>query len=510
MIIKKNLFSKQQLRGIELAMLLNHDHHTRDYTSICRNLHCSFLTLQSELAHLATFAEVEALPYLEPHLTVKYHQEFGPQKLFQSILMETPSLHLLEALFFNQFDSLDELAEALFISLSTLKRLIKRTNVYLQLGFNCLIDVKTIQILGDEVSIRLLYFKYFSEAYDSYLWPFLDKVNEVALSDLIFLSTQKFSKRLTHSFFQHLKIMGAVNLVRFSQGYRMPYTYPRSLSLYKKIKEEPVLTRLADLFWRDFSQPLDSLALSEIFSTYFHQDLILNQEDFEKAKARTGSQNTISYEEWMSVLEGIEEDYSLKMSNRKEVCQLIYNATILKEHDLYENYLVYGYKEPFIDYFKNSYPQLLESLREEILEPFKAKKLACPEKQQNHLLYVLLVNWDNLFLHMSRSIDKQKVLVIERGTCNTGQFLIAYAGQYFDITIHEHYEINMHEIKEKYDVVLTDRSVENVEGIEIFFFSQLVPTIALDRLNQYLKRKVQKHFVKKPNTKRLSQKETPK
>lgn len=88
--------------------------------------------------------------------------------------------------------------------------------------------------------------------------------------------------------------------------------------------------------------------------------------------------------------------------------------------------------------------------------------------------------------------------MVEKGTCNSGQFLIAYAGQYFDIAIHDHYEINMHKIKEEYDVVLTDQTLEVVDGIDIIYFSQLVPSIALEKLNQFLKKKIQKHFLEEP------------
>lgn len=51
MYIKQNLFSNQQLRGLKLAVLLNHGEEPCDYTHICRHLHCSFLTLQTEIAH---------------------------------------------------------------------------------------------------------------------------------------------------------------------------------------------------------------------------------------------------------------------------------------------------------------------------------------------------------------------------------------------------------------------------------------------------------------------------
>ncbi|VTT41502.1 M protein trans-acting positive regulator PRD domain-containing protein [Streptococcus porcinus] len=497
MITTKELFSNQQLRSFNLLKLLNQEEHCCDYKDICHHLDCSFLTLQTEIAHLSTFSEIKSLPYKGPYLTLDYQKESGPQKLYQSILLETPSLRLIEAIFFEEFDSLDELAESLFISLSTLKRLIKRTNHFLQLVYGCHIDFKSITMIGKEEDIRLLYLKYFSEAYDCGQWPFVNRVNERAVMRLIDLIAQQLDAPVSHFFFHHLKVVAGVNIIRFAKGYRINHTYTRSTRLFQKLKEDPNLQELAQLFWQDFAQPLDALALSEIFSTYFHQEIIVNtQDDVPQTPALVPEEiNIISYKEWLETLESIQKRLSLPISNSKEIAKILHNATILKEHDAYQSYLVYDYKEPYIDYFQKSYPLLLEALKKALLAPFTKRGIACPEKQQQQLLYSLLVNWDNLFLHLSQAISQQKVLVIEKGTRNTGQFLKAFTGQYFDITIHDHYEIDMRAIRKKYDLVLTDISLEKSEGIDIYFFSQLVPSVALEELNHYLKEKVEKHFM---------------
>ncbi|WP_231190041.1 helix-turn-helix domain-containing protein [Streptococcus equi] len=70
-------------------------------------------------------------------------------------MLESPSLQLMSALFFDDFASLDDLAEALFISLSTLKRLIRKTNLYLKEHFDIIISAKPIRVVGDEYNIRL-------------------------------------------------------------------------------------------------------------------------------------------------------------------------------------------------------------------------------------------------------------------------------------------------------------------------------------------------------------------
>ncbi|XCY71049.1 helix-turn-helix domain-containing protein [Streptococcus iniae] len=48
----KRSFSTQQLRELNLIKLLSQDKEAFDYKTICRQLDCSFITLQSELVPL--------------------------------------------------------------------------------------------------------------------------------------------------------------------------------------------------------------------------------------------------------------------------------------------------------------------------------------------------------------------------------------------------------------------------------------------------------------------------
>lgn len=496
MDIIKHLFSNQQVRNLNLARLLNQKDHQCDYSEICHHLDCSFLTMQSEIAHLASFPEVQSLPYIEPHLTVSYHHEFGPRKLYQSILLESPSLRLIEVLFFQSFPALDDLAEELFISLSTLKRLIKRTNLYLQLGFDCMVGVmgiRNISIIGEEEKIRLLYSKYFSEAYDSHVWPFDEQVDEQFLSRLLKLIAKKTTSKMDLSLFHHLKITAAVNLFRFSQGHGIDHIYSRSRTLFDQLETDPEFQELAELFSQAYALPLDVRALSEMFSHYLQQELVID------AQADTYETSASNYHippnAWLGTLESIEKKFSLQMPNKREIARLLHNATILQDKDTYEDFLVYDYREPYIDYFASNYAVLLEGFQTALLSPFEKRGLTCSKEQQRQLLYLLLINWDNLFLRLSHAIPQQRVLIIERGSCNTGQFLQAYSGHYFDITIHDHYEVDMHQIKDDYDLVLTDINLENVDGVDIYFFSQFVPSLVIKQLNLYWKEKIQSHFM---------------
>ncbi|MGT2776838.1 helix-turn-helix domain-containing protein [Streptococcus iniae] len=108
------LFTSQQVRELKLIMLLKKQKTLRDYKSICQQLNCSFLTLQTEIATLQAFPEIKDVQYIYSHLKVQFEEQFGARKLYQSVILESNGLRLLEELFLSDFDSVDVLAEEAF------------------------------------------------------------------------------------------------------------------------------------------------------------------------------------------------------------------------------------------------------------------------------------------------------------------------------------------------------------------------------------------------------------
>lgn len=173
------LFTSQQWRELKLISYLTENSNAIGVKDkeLSKALNISMLTLQSCLTNMQFMKEVGGITYKDGYINIWYHQCCGLQEVYQKALRESPSLKLLELLFFRDFSSLEELAEELFVSLSTLKRLIKKTNTYLSHTFAISIVTNPVQVSGDERQIRLFYLKYFSEAYKISEWPFGDILN---------------------------------------------------------------------------------------------------------------------------------------------------------------------------------------------------------------------------------------------------------------------------------------------------------------------------------------------
>ena len=101
---------------------------------------------------------------------VKLHSEYNKSIdiIIIEIAKQTTSFQILEHAFLEKGLNVHELAEALFLSESTLRTRIKHINKTLK-DFGCSLSFYDIKFIGDEVNIRYFAYVYFSEFQEFYL-----------------------------------------------------------------------------------------------------------------------------------------------------------------------------------------------------------------------------------------------------------------------------------------------------------------------------------------------------
>lgn len=107
-----------------------------------------------------------------------------------------------------------------------------------------------------------------------------------------------------------------------------------------------------------------------------------------------------------------------------------------------------------------------------------------------HLLYCLFITWENIFLEISQSRHKLKLLVIEKSYSNVANFLKRYFGEFFDITsFNELGELKIDQtyLAQEYHVIVTDIILDQQEDSEVLFFSQMIPSVIAHKLNAFLR-----------------------
>lgn len=310
------LFTSQQWRELKLISYLTENSNAIGVKDkeLSKVLNISMLTLQSCLTNMQFMKEVGGITYKDGYINIWYHQCCGLQEVYQKALRESPSLKLLELLFFRDFSSLEELAEELFVSLSTLKRLIKKTNTYLSHTFAISIVTSPVQVSGDERQIRLFYLKYFSEAYKISEWPFGDILNLKNCERLLSLLIKEVDVKVHFTLFQHLKILSGVNLIRYYKGYSCSYNNKKTSHRFSQlIQHSSEIQDLSRLFYLKFGLHLDEYTIAEMLSNHLNDKLeigcafeIINQDPTSGGRQVTN---------WIHLLDEMEIKLNLSITN---------------------------------------------------------------------------------------------------------------------------------------------------------------------------------------------------
>ncbi|EMG24618.1 regulatory protein [Streptococcus parauberis KRS-02083] len=182
-----------------------------------------------------------------------------------------------------------------------------------------------------------------------------------------------------------------------------------------------------------------------------------------------------------------------------------HNALELGNEDFYLNFLVYDYRKEFLDYFSQDYPHFMQEVQKHANLMIREYPSEIIDYTVDHLTYLLLMTWENLFLHLSQHIEKQKLMVVERGKGSLGHFLQVYLGQFFEISIFTDYNL-AHLNTDDCDLIITDTLLSEMESVTVLYFNKLVPAEVLCRLNDYLRKQLKLQFQSKYERSQLSHK----
>lgn len=496
----KDIFTNQQVRELKLITLLQEHKSLLDYRKVCHYLDCSFLTLQTEISTLKTFPEIEDMSYQPSHLAITYKEQYGTQKFYQTILKDSPSLNLLKLIFFSECETMEELADKLFISLSTLKRLLKKTNSYLTTRYHFKVDLKKLVFIGEEKAIRLFFLKYFSEINSIDDWPFTPYIPKDLIEDLVSFVAEKQKWQMDFSQYQHLLIYATVNLIRYLDGYQKGNLSCLNHNLSKQLAQSPKNHFLRQRFHENFKKPLDDQTFTDLFSSFLSEELLCNPKQVSLSENKF-----LHFKTWRHLLLCLEGEIHLPITNKDEIIMRCHNALELGNEDFYLNFLVYDYRKEFLDYFSQDYPHFMQEVQKHANLMIREYPSEIIDYTVDHLTYLLLMTWENLFLHLSQHIEKQKLMVVERGKGSLGHFLQVYLGQFFEISIFTDYNL-AHLNTDDCDLIITDTLLSEMEGVTVLYFNKLVPAEVLCRLNDYLRKQLKLQFQSKYERSQLSHK----
>lgn len=482
----KNILSKQSQRFlIILEHLYFNEYSTfEDLADICD---ASLKTIQMDINKINQFIKPLEIIYSTQHdCKILLKSNISADFIYSCILTDSIEFTVLEQIFFEKEPRLEDYADSLFISLSTLKRIISRINKQTkQLGFH--ISTNPVQLVGDEFAIRKNMMYFFKEKYINPKYPFNDFEQKV-FDELIFSFVNIENRFFNFPDIERFRLIVYTSLVRLQHGYH--YNFESIENSEKKI-EFPIIENYlyADTFEALFNVTLTEQHIIELSHPILSDKFVFSIDDLKKI-----SQETSPRQKELLHITQLVDDISMSLQeklstkNHETLISKLFNIRLWSRS---KAYLLYNYKHNFIVNLSKDYPLVYYFLNKKITSNPKFSHFE--EHEVEEFIYVLTTHWEQLFQVIQAYYPKFKAGVFMHSDNEHTHFMVQLLNQKYDS--HFIFEpiifTDYHEAIEsfsQFDVIITDMSALKKEHPQTISVNLYPSPSDLDKIyNMYYK-----------------------
>ncbi|MBP2098965.1 helix-turn-helix domain-containing protein [Enterococcus rivorum] len=404
----KQILSSKNRRQLEfIELLFENDWIT--LTKASELLGVPTKTLKVDIHDLETLFDQVTIETSKKHgVSLMIEPSFCKASIYQSFLKNSLEFQLIENIFVQNTLSINELADDLYISVSTTKRMISRINKVLQLeGFS--IHPKEMKLMGDPLSICNFMKRYYTEKYATA--ETLMSANQIELLDTVLLSTleEHFPNAIAYqnySFLNRLRI-SAYTIIQF-----LKTDAGDLLNVAPPEKEFSIVTnkQVTSEFYRQFLLQLTPFTLSNILYSFFNSNYVYSIEEL-LTKVKTDSPTQRKYNKITSLIQDLEKKIDCPCTNFDDLLLQLYN---LDNQLCGRTFILYNTNKEFYISLLNVYGSFVSDMIHSLQGIF----YQTPHKEYivYEAFFVLFTKWENFLESLECSVPSIKAgLLLDTG-----------------------------------------------------------------------------------------------
>lgn len=442
----RRILSTKLYRFIEMVEYVLETEESVPLATLAQHLNCSSRILREYAVEINQVAgrDLFTLTIANEKISMQRYPDTGLDLFYRRVMALSNELQILEYIFFHPRCSVAEIAEALYLSLSTVYRNLKKISVLLSQEFDIILSTNPCTFVANEWNIRYFFGLLFEEKYALDAWPYAHlnfKDMETFAQDCVTYSPVLYdyfpSKKMIHLF--------SVAMVRYAQGYSS-HAYPT----------QSLLETLAPKWGKKFQLQL-SLAeteeynvLSDIVSCINAQRYFLDFEEFDKASQQDATV-LLAKETLEQQLEVLNERHELVLNNLEQVILAIYNISQLTILPFFSKVIIMKQNREFFAEFRERFPRFFEDLFE-VLKVYQ--QTMGQNDNQSALLslgYIVCATYDHLSQQLLAKLPRLKVLVVSNVDLFHAKLMESYL---------THYLSNLIETEPYFDTVIRSENIE--------------------------------------------------
>lgn len=381
-----NLLSKQDKRYLKIleSLFFKESSNLNDLIALTKN---SRKTIREDIQIINSFIKPATIETSLDGCQLKYPNNIGIDFIYSCILKNSVEYTLLEMIFFEKKDSLEDYANELYLSTSTVRRIINNMNKSVK-RYQFQISSGNPTLIGNEANICNTMINFFKEKYITLDYPF-SPLQKKALNRLIEYALKKQPQFINFSDIEILKLVILVSLSRIQRHHFIENELQSKLpDIMPKILDDKLLKTL---FKSVFRIELSHKNLVHLFYPFINGNFATN---FEQA-IEISNNNSVMKNYMTDIhkyLDSLASELDISIKNKNKVVLEIFNLITLNYGN---DYLLFDKKKLFLNNFSKHSPYVTRLLYENIDKYFSTPE-KITENDKTQLIYILVVHWDEL------------------------------------------------------------------------------------------------------------------
>lgn len=436
----RKILSQKDGRILKLVELL-YDKEELFMRDICTELNVSSKTLKNDIENARVIlAPIDITVNGNKGVKLEIPSNYAITYVYTAILAASLEYTLLEKIYLCETYTIDELAEELFISSSSLRRMISRVNSVLK-EEEMEINSNPLQIIGNEWKIYNFFAHYLFERYRLAKGIFTDAQFK-AVKELSTLVLKQEYVVLEFRTKNQLERYILVQLIRMKNNHFVKNEInPNRDNFFSGIDTSAIKKQFKDSFDKEFSNE-DLIQLYSIILdgklSFSYKQLVESSEINPELKQ--------TKEKFEELLESIAYKYKIEQTNREELLVQLCNYRML---DYGANFILYDNVSVIVNHFRHDYFEGIEFIRLKLKEIFQGETIK--EYKLNDYICRLIIHWDKFLIELEKEVIPLKI------------GLVYYAEEHYMELIQE--EIS-YRFKNRFDTIIINYdSLADVEKV---------------------------------------------
>lgn len=462
----RRMLTKRKLRQLDLLEAL--------FYSKNRELHEDLITDQFNITERILKNDIDAIhtkiDYLhiskkDNYYTLNIKNNYSIDRVYKDFLQESNGFRLLDYLFKNDTLNSEEIENKLFLSASSVYRIVDRLNKILEEHYGLTISTNPYQITGDESHIRYFFIRYYTEAYSIFDWPF-EEIDEEKIKGICLFFLDLTSIEVDVYTLRQFSFEAVISLIRKKN--RHPYNSDdRQLTaIFDQIKaDEPEILKT---FEAKFGFKL-TLEFATNFSAIFADNSFNYSYDSLWNNVQEKPHDAAALRHLKKLLAALQDAFDLSLTNEDELILELYNIVAIETRTDGKSYLIYPHYAAFENQIKNRFPHFHKEVKEGLDKYLLLLVGDYPIDLLNAVIYTFYLYWDQLFVYLEQIVEPIKTLVIsdynQRHAMVIKDMLEHEYSNQLSVDIWERVDISRENIaSSEYELIIAGFSLENFEG----------------------------------------------